>query len=536
MGRRNAVSANRLLLRLGAVAAIATLLPAVADPDPEIGRESAVTRHLEDGEEFALSAAELVAHGQMLFTAKWTPEDGVGRPLSKGTGAVLSDPSRPLVFPRNFNRLSGPDANSCFGCHNQPHGIPGGSGEFTANVFVLAQRFDSLDFDPAAEQPTVKSRDEAGRQTTLGEAANGRVTVGLFGSGYIELLAREMTADLRAIRDATLPGESRALVTKGISFGTIRRIEDGRWDVSRVEGLPESSLTNWGSDDSPDLTIRPFHQAGAAISLREFTNTALNHHHGIQSPERFGYDRDRDGDGVVNELTRADVTALTIFQATMPVPGRVIPRERAIEEAVLAGERIFGELGCSGCHVPALPLDSPLFEEPGPYNPARNLQQGHVPVLTVDLNDPDLPPPRLAGTSQTWVPAFTDLKLHDITAGPDDPNREPLDMHVPPGLDGFFGGNGSFITRRLWGVGNQSPYFHHGKFTTLREAILAHAGEAEESARAFRGATARSQAEVIEFLKSLQALPPGTPSRFVDEHHRPRRWPPAWAAADARAP
>jgi hypothetical protein len=57
------------------------------------------------------------------------------------------------------------------------------------------------------------------------------------------------------------------------------------------------------------------------VSLREFTNNAFNHHHGIQSTERFGKDTDPDGDGHMNEMTRADVTAATLFQAQLPVPG-----------------------------------------------------------------------------------------------------------------------------------------------------------------------------------------------------------------------
>ena len=63
----------------------------------------------------------------------------------KGTGAVLSDPNSPLLFPRNFNRISAPDANSCFGCHSQPRA--GGGGDVVANVFVLGQRFDFATFD-----------------------------------------------------------------------------------------------------------------------------------------------------------------------------------------------------------------------------------------------------------------------------------------------------------------------------------------------------------------------------------------------------
>ena len=71
----------------------------------------------------------------------------------------------------------------------------------------------------------------------------------------------------------------------------------------------------------------------------------------------------------------------------------------------------------------------------------------------------------------------TDLKLHDMCDGPADGNREPLDMQAAPGSDAFFSGNCRFLTRKLWGVASEPPYFHHGKFTTLREAVLGHGGE-----------------------------------------------------------
>jgi len=93
------------------------------------------------------------------------------------------------------------------------------------------------------------------------------------------------------------------------------------------------------------------------ISLREFTNNALNQHHGIQTTERFGVDTDPDGDGVKNEMTRADVTALTVYQAVMAAPGRVIPNDPVIESAVWNGEKLFEQIGCASCHVPRLPLD-----------------------------------------------------------------------------------------------------------------------------------------------------------------------------------
>jgi hypothetical protein len=341
--------------------------------------------------------------------------------------------------------------------------------------------------------------------------------------------ARQITMDLQAIRDMTLPSESRALISKGISFGHIARHADGAWDVSSVEGIPAKSVTPTDEQGKPSLVIRPFHQAAAVISLREFTNNAFNHHHGIQSTERFGVGADPDGDGFTNELTRADVTAATIFQASLAVPGRRIPNNPEIEQAILAGEQRFQDIGCATCHVPNLPLDKTgwIFTEPNPFNPPGNLKPGEAPQLAVNLTDKHLPSPRLTPTGGViQVPAYTDLKLHDITCGPDDPNREPLDMQQPPSSAAFFAGNAKFITRKLWGVANEPPYFHHGQFTTLREAVLAHCGEALVARQAFESLPTYEQDAIIEFLKTLQVLPPDTKHLIVDERYHKKVWPP----------
>ena len=477
-----------------------------------VGREVAIARHLQDGEEFELSIPKLNSFGKQLFRANWTIQEGAGRPLMKGTGAPLVDPSNPLIFPRNFNRISGPDANSCAGCHNEP--VVGGGGDRVTEVFVLGQRFDFATFSQSDFNATGGAVDERGNFTTLQNIANERKTIGMNGSGFIEMLARQMTAELQAIRNTIGPGGTAALVTKRVSFGILKRGLDGTWDTSVVKGLPAPSLASADATHPPSLLILPFHQTGAVVSLRQFTNNAFNHHHGMQSEERFGFSVDADGDGRVNELTRADITAVTVFQATLPVPGRVIPNDGDVQKAVQIGEQRFQEVGCAACHIPRLPLTNQgwLFTEPNPYNPAGNLRPGDAPMLRVDLTSDELPPPRLKPDEHgvVWVPAYTDLKLHDICAGPNDPNAEALDQNQPAGSSKFFAGNTKFLTRKLWGLANSGPFMHHGKFTTVREAVLAHAGEALGSRRAFEALIPYEQDSVIEFLKTLQVLPPGS--------------------------
>jgi CxxC motif-containing protein (DUF1111 family) len=248
----------------------------------------------------------------------------------------------------------------------------------------------------------------------------------------------------------------------------------------------------------------------------------------VQSAERFGAGDDPDGDGVVNELTRADVTAVTVFQATLPVPGRVIPNDPNVERAVLTGEQVFERIGCTRCHVPSLPLTQPgwIYAEPNPYNVPGNLRRGE-PAVQVDLTSALLPQPRLAPSHDDaevlFVNAYTDLKLHDITDPTD--SGEPLDMNQPPASRAFTEGNRKFLTRRLWGAATAPSYFHHGLFTTMRQAVLAHAGEALPERRAYQRLPAGERDAVIEFLKTLQVLPPGTTALVVDEHYRPKSWP-----------
>jgi hypothetical protein len=493
-----------------------------------IGREVAIPRHLQDGEEFEVSPQALLHFGQQLFKANWTIQEGQGRPLAKGVGTPtpISDLSAPLVFPRNFNRLSSPEANSCAGCHNVP--ISGGAGDIVGNVFVLAQRFDSVTMDHSDTPPTKGAVDESGNFVTVHSVANSRATPGMFGSGYLEMLAREITADLRSIEATIQPGQSAALVSKGIAFGKLSRNTDGSWDTAGVEGLPPQALSSTGTSNPPSLILQPWHQVGNVVSIRQFTTNAFNHHHGMQATERFGIGTDQDGDGFVNELTRADITAATLFQAAMAVPGRVIPDDPSVQAAILNGEALFAQAGCTGCHIPSLPLKNWMYTEPNPYNPSGNLQPGQAQTYVMDLTDGLLPYPRLkpAVDGVIHVAAFTDFKLHNITSGPNDANAEPLNQNQPTGSRGFFAGNQFFLTKRLWNVGTSPNHYHHGQFTTIRESIMAHAGEAQASQQNFANLDSYGQGSIIEFLKTLKVLPLGTKSLIVDERNQPIEWPP----------
>ena len=67
-------------------------------PSFQIGREVAIPVHLQDGEEFTIPIRHLIEYGSRLFDAKFTIQEGAGRPQSKGTGAPSRIPALRWCF------------------------------------------------------------------------------------------------------------------------------------------------------------------------------------------------------------------------------------------------------------------------------------------------------------------------------------------------------------------------------------------------------------------------------------------------------
>ncbi len=455
-----------------------------------IGDEPAVKTHVSQAgiEAGKYTIEELIEHGESLFTASFNVLDGAGRPTLTGT----SEFRRRRQTPDNFNRISGPDANACSGCHNIP--VTGGGGDNVANVFSLSQRFEFVDFDEQNEfdfrtelQDRLQYEYEEEDPLTLSNVGNERGTVGMFGSGFIELLAREMTRELLSIEEATIAEAKRSgwpvrrsLTAKGVDFGHITAHPNGFIYTSEVEGV------------DGDLIVRPFIQKGVTTSLREFTNNAMLHHHGIQNYERAGPYSDDDGDGVVNEITPGDVTAIVAFMATLPAPVPAEPQDDDLAEVVASGRAKFEEIGCASCHVPALPLESLIFTEPNEFNVGRDLRPSTVEnVLSIDLSE-------FSGDFERdedgnyLIPIFSDLRRHEMGEVLD--NEEVIQNGVP---------TDQWMTRRLWGFASEPPFLHHGRATLISDAIVAHGGDAEEARDNFVRLSHEDQDAIIAFLKTL---------------------------------
>lgn len=405
--------------------------------------------HIEQIEidEGKFSTQDIIMIGRDHFAEDFNVLDGHGDSKRPGVNAVGEA--------TGFNRVSGPDSVACVSCHGKP--FIGGGGDNVANIFPGFNRPDNIDA-PSFEGLNVKNSQS------------------IFGGGPKQLLAQEMNAELASISLKAQKLAARKgnpvtldLVTKGVSFGRITANPDGSLDTDDVEGV------------SLDLQIRPFNVVGAELTIRDFVIGAMEQHFGIEAEEKFGVDGD--DDGVERELTVGDVTATTLFQAALPIPIQVFPKSRKEKVAVIRGLNTFKEIGCGGCHVPQMHIDNPVFEENAP---------GSLVATKLDLTrDAFFPRMRRDGV----INIFSDLKRHDMG----EQLEEPL-------LQVDRASARHFVTSQLWGVGSTGPWLHDGRATTLTDAILLHGGEAQEVKEEFDALDNQEQAEVIEFLKSLQIV------------------------------
>jgi mono/diheme cytochrome c family protein len=470
------------ILRIVCVAVVGLFLLVGLDPQIAAGQalpnwDPPAIDVFPDHNEFAAGkrpVQELIDMGRKLFRTSFNILDGAGRPNSTGDSKPTIRVTRGLQL---FQRIAGPDANSCAGCHNQP--IVGGAGDFAANVFVGAHFTDP----PAT--------------TIDATVTNERNTLSIFGAGAIEMVAREMTIELQNQRDAARLGaasthgnEKVRLEAKGVGFGYLTVRPDGTYSTEELEGI-----------DS-DLIVKPFGVKGVAVSIREFTNFALNQHHGMQSEERFGWARtgvgDFDGDGVENEFTVGQVTALTVYQASLPPPRHVPYSDREQARLSRLGEQRFEDVGCASCHKPFLPLRSAWFFEPSPFNrPGSIVPSDVIGQITIPIPVEPSSGVYITPDGEVRVQAYSDLKRH-VICDSEDPfycNERIRQDFVP---------TDQFLTTKLWDAGSSAPYGHRGDLTTISEAIIHHAGEAKRARHAFLDLPNQDKRAIIFFLKSLR--------------------------------
>lgn len=426
--------------------------------------------------------ARSIRRGRQLFQRKFTAAEGLGPRVNHGSEGSIT----------GSRALGAGTADSCAACHGRPRGSAGFGGD--VNTFP-----DSRDAPH------------------------------LFGLGLIEMLADEITAELRAIRAAAIaaaqggpPGRNgkvtRQLVSKGINFGRITANPDGSVDLSSVQGV------------DTDLRVKPFFKDGRTISMREFIIGAFNDEMGLQawdpvlcavtdpedpqartSPAGFNYDpsvdafnrppacdsrEDPDNDGIAGEIDPALVDHLEFYLLNYFKPGQYRVSSRARD-----GLKLLERIGCTSCHIRNLEIasDRRIADVDTAHDPARGifneLFAEAYPLFRV-LEDGD-PYPQLLPLQQSFLVEniFTDLKRHDL--GPAFEERDydgsRIRMHM---------------TAPLWGVGSTAPYGHDGRSVNLDAVIRRHGGEAADSSRAYAALDTNSQGKILDYFATLVLFPP----------------------------
>lgn len=450
----------------------------------------------------SLSLTEIRLRGRIMFATPFNKADGFGEAPGATAADRRKNGSRGSIQGNGtFTRINGLDSQTCAECHGilSSTTVPfkfavGGSG--TMNNTVLGgggASFVNIN-DDAGQINDPDGFGTTGQQNINGRTINPPI---VFGSGGIELVGNEMTADLQALKaqaDAN-PGTPVDLVTKGVSFGTLIANGDGTYDASGVVGV------NNDPSSSTFLCIQPFGRKGDNITTRTFDQGALAFHHGMQAVEVLAANLgiteeeaaaiDPDGDGVPNEVTVGELSAMNIYNAMLEKPRKLRARGKARR-----GERLFSEIGCAECHVPAMQTKTTRLGMRYPEiasDPSANVYM----TLNLAGNPTFFERNRHGGIT---VRMFADLKRHNM--GPDLAE---------------FNGDSSFTTARLWGVADSAPYLHDGRALTLKEAILIHGGsgsDAESVVNNFKDLSADDQHAVIEFLKTLKS--PATVSTDLD--------------------
>ncbi|MBL8752484.1 MAG: hypothetical protein JNK15_04205 [Planctomycetes bacterium] len=327
------------------------------------------------------------------------------------------------LFDRAFAKAEGlgtpeMNADTCRGCHSDP--VLGGAGALELNVTRFGR--DNGGVGPFTDLPGGQGlsklrppldpwREEAAAQADCFEQ---RQTPTLLGTGLIDgvfdaaILANEDPNDLNS---------------DGVR-GVARRVT--------VNGVVEIGRFGWKAQ---------------IPRLADFARDAMFFELGITTPDDGrGFAPAGDGDAIPDpELSAQQTADVHAFMAALPAPQRV----GSTDPLVALGQQVFGEVGCTKCHVP-----------------------------------------ELQGVNGS-VPLFSDLLLHNV---------------MPAGYRGMAepnAGVGMFRTPPLWGIRDTAPYMHDGRAETLFAAIQAHDGEAVAVRAAFLARPAADQNALLLFLADL---------------------------------
>jgi CxxC motif-containing protein (DUF1111 family) len=386
---------------------------------------------------------EMVQAGKTLFNHVWTPHD----PLCAG-----GDGLGPV-----FN------ASSCAACHHQG-GVGGAGGrEHNVTMFVVQEGGRS--------RSGVVHSNAVQHQETLQDVHSA-----------LPAISRPSLAMLLPLSNIpNLKGSRLFNIPQGVQLS--QRNTPALFGARLIDEIPERDIIamqrnqrlKWAMAPAgqesfpsgrafrlPDGRIGRFGWKAQSASLSDFVRAACANELGLSNPgnpqpqplgkpdyQTVGYD-----------LTRQQCDQITAFVAALPRPAQMDPDNEQQHDEIAAGKRLFHGIGCADCHVPDVGSVAGLYSDLLLHRMGMDLE------ASGSYNEPVPMPQRSPGE------------------GP-----FPDEWRTPP----------------LWGVADSGPYLHDGRAETLEQAIKLHTGQAAGAAQRFNGLTAREQAQLVAFLKSLRA-------------------------------
>ena len=349
-------------------------------------------------------------------------------------------------------------APSCASCH-----VGDGKGHPAFNLTRFGRMRDDGTFDPmrASGGPQLQHRailNYIAEVVPAGVSGVARFTApSVTGLGYLEAVEDSVLLAMADPDDADGDGISGRVQLLAPS--------DLLAEVSRLELLFDpGEPRRHGLVDGK--YIGRFGKKASAINLLHQTVTAYREDMGLTTdlilddpinPQVGNFA----GDNVADpEVPSSTVSNVVFYLKTLRAPAR----RNAGDPEVLAGEALFGQIGCAKCHVPALTTG----------------------------------PSRIAALDRKTFRPYTDLLLHDMGPELDDYYTEGRAL------------TSEWRTPPLWGIGlaEQSQgghafYLHDGRARTLEQAIELHGGEGAASRQGWRSLTRAEQAALLAFLRSL---------------------------------
>ena len=206
---------------------------------------------------------------------------------------------------------------------------------------------------------------------------------------------------------------------------------------------------------------------------------------------------DPDMDGYCEEISCGDLDMVEWYLLNHPVPTR---GKRTAD--VIAGEKLFGNIGCAQCHVADWHLhahnpagkhytdrfdgDRRFFDLQVVFNEATDRLEGKLVSLSTRKGK-QIQPNRKAYTVRG---IYSDFKYHDVGEAF---YQEQFDGTIIK----------QWKTAPLWGVATTGPYGHDGASLSLDAVIKRHGGEALTSRQAYAKLSGFEQYQVQAFLRSL---------------------------------